>query len=272
MSQPAHNSPILLLAALRDELWPTIRRLKLARCADHFAGTCQGNAIVARITGMGAARAAAAARQAIEVHRPTRVILIGFSGALSPALHVGDIVRPRWVGNMCGEVIPLSQPVGQVGNLSSPASPPSLVGQVSNLSSEESDRLQTCPTGNDRLQTCSTLLTCDHLVCDPAEKLRLGEAHGACIVDMETFAVACIARETNAPLTVIRAVSDDAATALPPAMADWVNADGSPRVSSALFALLRRPTMLPTLLALRRNTRAAALKLADEVVREGMSG
>ncbi len=207
---------------------------------DHFTGRVGGVPVIARVIGMGAARAGLAARQAIAEHRPGRVTLIGFSGALSPALAGADIVRPQWVRNARGETLRLG---------SSPISPVAVV-----TAAECSSAL--------------TLLTSDHLVCDPAEKRRLGDTFRAAIVDMESFAVAEAAREACVPLTVVRAVSDDVGTALPPQMADWVNADGSPSIVRATLALLRRPSLLPVLLKMRKHTQLAAQRLAEELERE----
>ena len=234
------SSTTLILAALRDELSPAARRLNLNWRADHFAGSVGDAPVVAAVIGMGAARAGPAAQRAIAENRPGRVILVGFSGALSPALKVGDIVRPQWVRNAQGETLRLGSSQASAPRVADPA----------------------------ECASALTLLTSDHLVCDPTEKRRLGNVFRAAIVDMESFAVAEAARQAGVPLTVVRAVSDDADTALPPRMADWVNADGSPSVLRATLALLRRPMLLPVLLKMRKHTQRAARQLAEEVAGE----
>ena len=67
------NSPIVVLAALWDELLPLVRRLRLARHGDHFEGEAAGRRVAAYVTGMGADAVSAGARRAIERHQPAHM-------------------------------------------------------------------------------------------------------------------------------------------------------------------------------------------------------
>jgi adenosylhomocysteine nucleosidase len=62
------------------------------------------------------------------------------------------------------------------------------------------------------------LLTVDELTATPADKQQLAERHQACAVEMESaaFAVRCAA--AGVPFGCVRAISDEAATMLSPAL------------------------------------------------------
>lgn len=229
--------PVLLLAALRDEMLPTVRRLRLARRdAVTFAGQVGGTPVLARIGGCGGPRIVASIELALAgAAIAPRLLLFGFAGALSPHLHVGDVLHPQWIVDAHASswlIVEGSPPVV--------APPPPM-------------------------EMSRTLLTIDRVATTPADKVVLHRRHAAAAVDMESHHVAAFAAGRGLPLTVIRAISDDADTTLPAGMEQWINDDGSPRVSRALVALLRRPTMLASLLRLRRDTQRAAENLATAV-------
>lgn len=90
-----------------------------------------------------------------------------------------------------------------------------------------------------------------------AEKARLFATTGALAVDMESGAVARVAREFNLPFACLRAVCDPAARTLPHAA--QVALDPSGRISPRrlLASLARAPGQIPDLLALGRDAAAA---------------
>ncbi len=93
------DAPTLLLAALRDEMKPTVAGLRsLANVITH-------------VTGIGPQRMTAAAGRLIDEHHPRRIILIGFSGALLPDLAAGQIIHATAVIDGAGQVVKLSDGV-----------------------------------------------------------------------------------------------------------------------------------------------------------------
>jgi adenosylhomocysteine nucleosidase len=163
-------------------------------------------------------------------YEPKLMVCAGFAGALSDALHVGDIVlaeevvdghehswRPTW---------PARLPEGRW-------TPPLHRGR---------------------------LLSVGHLIAAPADKLRLGEQYRACAVEMESALFAARCTQAGIPFACVRAISDEAATPLSPALTALLSgANASPwRV---LMALARRPGMLPELLRLARDTKRASEQL-----------
>src|SRR5207253_1577357 len=105
-----------------------------------------------------------------------------------------------------------------------------------------------------------------HLVGDPAEKRRLAELHHADAVDMESAAVAEVCIAKGVPFRAVRAVSDAVDTALSPELVRLL-AGGRVSAWKAVRALVRKPALLGEFRRLARDTKLAAKKLADELVK-----
>lgn len=86
------------------------------------------------------------------------------------------------------------------------------------------------------------------LIADPAEKANLHCASGSLAADMESHVVARVAAEAGLPFAVLRCVSDEAAAALPPAIAVAMKPDGGLALGAVLGSILRQPGQLPHLL------------------------
>ena len=108
-----------------------------------------------------------------------------------------------------------------------------------------------------------TLLTVDRLVSSPQAKRALHETHGAAAVDMESFAVARAMQGQARRLTVVRAISDAADTALPAESLGWVTAMGRSRALPAMAWTLARPWRIKRMWRLSRDTQQAASALGD---------
>jgi uridine phosphorylase len=112
-----------------------------------------------------------------------------------------------------------------------------------------------------------TLVTVAEVLSTPEAKNGLRAATGALATDMESSTIVAAAATRGWPALVVRAVSDDARTSLPPALVRLVDDDGALRVGAAALTLIARPALLPRALALRRDQRlalraaAAALEL-----------
>ncbi len=103
-----------------------------------------------------------------------------------------------------------------------------------------------------------TLACSDHVLRSIAEKHALADAtHGAVAADMESAAIGEAARAANVPWIVLRAVSDDAHTVVPPSVLRAIDEAGHVRATRIVGALAQRPTDLMELVALARGFRAA---------------
>jgi len=101
------------------------------------------------------------------------------------------------------------------------------------------------------------LLGSDVLVSSAAEKRSLHSATGAVAVDMESHRVARVAAETGVPFLCLRAISDDASTALPEWVAATASADGSTRYAAVFSHVLSNPGEIGRLIRLSRDSEAA---------------
>ncbi|MCI0683124.1 MAG: hypothetical protein L0Y71_13565 [Gemmataceae bacterium] len=165
---------------------------------------------------------------------PSFVLCAGFAGALHASVSVGDVI-------LANEVVDLD---GQRWSAVESIPPPPLRGG--------------------RLRG-GRLLTSSRFVGDPAEKLALGEQHGALAVDMESAAFARRCHERGVPWACLRVISDDVSVPFTTEVAGLVE-DGRVRPGRVLSLLLRKPWLVPKLVRLARQTRLAARRLADAVV------
>lgn len=113
------------------------------------------------------------------------------------------------------------------------------------------------------------VLGSDRPAASAADKAAL-YAQGGIAVDMESAAIAAVARRRNLPFAVLRAIADPAERALPLAAMDAVDDRGKPALGRVLIALLRRPWELPALVRLGRDSRLAHDRLASLLGRAGL--
>jgi hypothetical protein len=221
----------LLLAALRDEIWPCVKALSLSPTQQPGRYSSLDGTVIARYVGIGAQRALAALH---EEHRrgPLRqVVHLGFAGGLDPELKPGELIEPSWVADESGACVAV-----RPGEERPPYVPPR-----------------------------SMLLTLGRLADSPQTKRTLFEASGAGAVDMESLHSVRWAASCDMPIRLLRAISDPANTALPAAAATWVRPDGTADVGRAMAYLARHPLMAATLMKLNSASKAGARALAQRV-------
>lgn len=214
---------IVVLAPMRTELTPIVRRLGLTRDGDPgngpptWSGSCWSCHVVAAVAGVGTRHAASVTGALIEAARPEHVVVAGVAGGLAPDLHVGDLVVPATVRNLDDGT----------------------VHRAAMLGSRE-------PAGE--LLTSSVMHGWDVL-----------EAHagaGALAVDMETAAVAAACERGGVPWTAIRALSDVVREGtVDDRTLGLVREDGSTDVAGVARHLIGHPTRVS---ALARMGRGAA--------------
>jgi adenosylhomocysteine nucleosidase len=162
-------------------------------------------------------------------YRPQRLIFAGFAGALTEPLQVGDIVVADEVIDRHGRSFRTTWP-----------------GDAADTSAWHRGKL----------------LTVDELTATPEDRRRLAEEHQAIAVEMESAVFASRCTQAGIPFGCVRAISDEAATTLSPALMTMLSG-GSVSPWRALLALGRRPWMLPELLRLARDTRKASEQLGN---------
>lgn len=161
---------------------------------------------------------------------PSGAVFAGFAGALTEKLHVGDIVLADAVVDGEGNRWPTTWKAHLPEHRWAPP------------------------------RHRGVLLTVDQLAATPEEKHRLGENHGAVAVDMESATFAARCTQAGLPFACLRAISDEMATSLSPALTSLLSG-GSASPWRVLAALGRRPGMLPEMLRLARDTKRASVQL-----------
>jgi adenosylhomocysteine nucleosidase len=95
----------------------------------------------------------------------------------------------------------------------------------------------------------------------PAQRQALYKQYGAMAVDQESQAVAELAYTYDIPYVVIRCVSDDANTTLPPAALNSLNADGSISGWRVFTSIISNPLQIAALIKMNNNLQLALKNL-----------
>jgi len=192
-----------------------------------------GGALVC--SGVGAARAAAAARSLAE-DGARGLLSWGTAGGLAPELPAGSLVVPDTVLAADGGAF---------------RADPALAGQLR-------ERLP-----RDLPRVAGSLAEAPEPLASPEAKRRLAEASGAAAVDMESAALAAVAGEAGLLFIAVRVVLDDAATAVPERLLRALGpaAAGRP-ILRRIFDVGARPSLWPALLRLAWAYRRARATLA----------
>lgn len=180
-------------------------------------------------SGMGFARARRATHALVDGHAPRWLLSCGFAGALRPDIPIGSIVVADTIVDQHNQSLKI--------DLHMPADPA-------------------------RGLFVGRLLTADELVRTVALKKQLAEQHGALAVDLESLAVAQVAREHKTRFLAVRVISDDLSADLPPEILSVVGATGSVRFGAAIGALWKRPSAAKDMWLMREQAHSAATRLA----------
>lgn len=180
--------------------------------------------------GMGFSRARRATQALIDGHSPKWLLSCGFSGSLREDISVGSIVVGNSIVDQHGQCLQI--------DMQMPADPA-------------------------RKLFVGRLLTADEMIRSVDQKRQLGEQHSALAVDLESLAVAQVAREKKTRFLAIRVISDDFSADLPPEVMSIVGATGSVRFGAALGSIWKRPAAVKDLWRLREQAQTASSHLAS---------
>jgi adenosylhomocysteine nucleosidase len=228
------GTPCLLFAVRRESMFfrrhcGSLRPLPAAPCRA-FVADLAGQSLRVLETGIGRSAVDAALDWILGEAMPPRfLVYAGFAGALDASLRVGDVLLADEVVDEAGRRWSRFWPAAAVGI------PPWI--------------------------RRGRLLTTVHLVATPEAKQRLGAHHHAHAADMEAAYVAQRCAEHNIPFGCVRAVSDAIDVPLSPSLVALLSG-GRVSLPRLTAALVRKPTLLPELLRLGRDSRRAARQLA----------
>ncbi len=190
-------------------------------------GLIGGRSVGWVVGGVGAEQAARAAALLIEGHRPRLLASAGFAGGLQPGYPRGALV-----------VVTRALRRG--------AATPELADPA----------LSAAPR--------ATIVTVDDPVSTPTDKRALAESTAAELVDMETHAVAGVARSMGLPCVGLRVVSDAVDDRLPPEVMRLSRPQsGWRRLGAAMGAVGRRPGAAIDLWRLWERAVVDGRRLAD---------
>jgi adenosylhomocysteine nucleosidase len=180
--------------------------------------------------GAGAEAARRAARHLVQTGC-RGLVSFGFAGSLSPRLPAGTLIVPEAVLTLDGARFPADEPWR---------------------------RRILVVTGD---AVTAPIVGVDAVAASPAEKASLAQFTGAIGADMESHAVAGVAREAGVPYIAVRAVSDRATDSIPAWLLRTLDARGDVAPLAFGAALLRDPRRLATVLTLFSGTRKALARL-----------
>jgi len=245
--------PTAVVAAMAAELEPLQARLRGARRltaggARVTLGTLGGAPVALAATGDGAVNARRGLAALVAAVRPSRIIVVGVAGGLSPGLSRAAVVAgARVVDEESGAVHS-----GDAGFLAAAEAVGIARGCVVSAnriadSADEKRRLLTLVSA--RLESSVGAET----------------AAMAAVVDLESAAFAAAATRVNLPWLVLRAVSDLGEESLPEILNRSRDDRGSVSRLKVLGGMLLDPRLVRPLLALRGHVDACARSLADGV-------
>jgi len=231
---------ITVAFALPMELRPVLRRGKFrkGRAAGNtiYRGGIGGTDAVLFCSGVGADRAYSAARNIIDLLKPSLYISAGLCGSVSDEAAVGDV-------HVAEGILSLAD-----GNFELVYGP--------------EDGLLVSPAALAGLKS-SILISSDRVLVTSSEKRAVHERRpGAATVDMESAGAARAAREAGIPFMAIKAVSDGHEEDLPVDFNRFTKEDGSMKIARLVLHVLTHPRKIAPLRRLSRNSKAAADNLA----------
>lgn len=189
------------------------------------------------LCGMGMPAAGAAAQALVE-HGVTALAIYGVAGGLDPALTPGTLLCPREVLDD-----------GGARYATDAAWRHRLAARLGNLVLRD-----------------TALLTVHEPLLDPQSKAAAWRDFKAAAVDMESAAVAEVARDCGLPFLALRAIADSAQDSIPAPLAGAIDRWGRAKPLGVAAALLLHPQLVPRLphLAATMNRACAALRRAAQ--------
>jgi adenosylhomocysteine nucleosidase len=204
--------------------------LSEAECLDAFPADERP---AVRCAGADSGQAGEAARELI-TQGCGLLLSFGVAGGLDPALGPGTLVIADQVVAPDGRRLPTDAPWANAVGGALGAEPGIRLGSIAG--------------------SAAAITTVDG-------KQALHEASGSLAVDMESHAVANVAKEAGLPFLALRAIADPATRAIPPWVMRAVGDDGSVNPTAIIRPLLPRPWAVWSLIGLARENGAALATL-----------
>ena len=241
-----------LVAAMPEEIKPLLKkagRFSREPCDSFtlYRFALADRQICLMESGMGARRAAAATRALIAACSPSMIINIGFAGAVTNGVSVGDIViATRVIDGGDGEP--------DRSEFSAGGGDPALM----------QPQLSEAP--GRYLATAATFISAQRILNKRELAARLPRDSGDYVLDMETATVVAAARDAKLPVLAIRAVSDGADEELGFSIDEFTDESMTVRPWRVLTTIAKKPWIIPQLIRLAGNVKRAGNNLSDALI------
>ena len=194
-----------------------------------YCGGISGANDVLIVSGMGRANAEAATRELLAEYHPDAVISLGFAGGLTAGGRAGDLIVAETLMPIEGTT-PTGKPIVSASTLV----------QTSRHALE----------GKDIPSRFGLCLTTSHIAANPEDKALLGQAIGALAVEMESYWIGQVCRESNVPFLAVRAIIDTVDHQLPKYVVQYAHKVGGQSRWRQASPVLLRPWWIPGLMRL----------------------
>lgn len=237
---------ICIIGAVKEEVTSIKRAMAIretwhTRASSFWAGTFAGREVVLVRSGMGKIRASEALRQVCERFAPSLILSMGYAGAVTPQLKIGDLIVADKILEFAGD------PVG-----------------ADWTTIHETRELPINPFPIDkRLEgefVRGGLLTVDEVIYKPESKSALGKLYPVQAVEMETSALARMAQEKKIPFLSLRSISDTVDCELPD-FSSMKNQEGEVSKLKAGWHAITHPDKIKSLVELRKKAQTATARL-----------
>ena len=245
------NKTIAILGAVSEEIAGIKREINISDRvrldkSEAWFGKWHGKNIVLVRTGVGRKRAQNTTYQVINKFNPEVIVSMGYAGALTEGLNVGDLFVASTI-------------------LSPESDSKSFeMGDPKNLKWLELAK-NTQPPENFKLKV-GRLITVDMVVHTPEAKKELRNEFGAEAVEMETLEIALLTRANKIQFVSIRGISDAVNHELIDS-SSFLGSDGEISKLRASWYVLTHPKSLKNVFSLRSNTQIATQNLTDFISR-----
>ena len=242
---------IAILGAVTEEIAGIKREINISDRvrldkSEAWFGKYQGRNIVLVRTGVGRKRAQNATQQVIDKFNPEVIISMGYAGALTEGLNVGDMFVASTI----------LSPESDSNSFE--------MDDPKNLKWLELAK-KTPPPENVKLKI-GRLITVDMVVHTPKAKKELGSRFRAEAVEMETLEIALLTRVNKIAFISIRGISDAVNHELIDC-SSFLGSDGELSKLRAGWYVLTHPKSLKNAFSLRSNTQIATQNLTDFISR-----
>ena len=245
----AMNKIIAILGAVSEEIAEIKKEMNISNRirlekSEAWPGKWLGKDIVLVRTGIGKQRAKEATRQVIEKFQPEVIISLGYAGALTEGMNVGDLLIAKNI-------------------ISSESDSPSLEIEGPENSKWLELAKMIPPPGNAQLKV-GRLLTVNQVVHTPKAKKELANRFQAEAVEMETLEIFLLARQNNITFISLRGISDAVNHELIDS-SSFLSKDGEISKLKASCYVLTHPSSIKKVLSLQSHAKIATQNLTDFV-------